>query len=314
MSVRTQQISIKDSFPLVKKSKDPFAPIKEAITNSFDAIKGRLDSGVAFTPAIKVSLHFHKHKDLAQQESIDLNFVEIEDNGIGFLKDWFARYKNLSQSTKKMNNRGIGKIQMFHRFERVSLDSIFVENNYWKQLKDDWSITGESSDNQPVNVAEQKDTKTIVKLEKFYGNDKEKKFYFRYFSDMNNLKRDILKEFLLRLNQTSLVHRLTLAISVFLDKEQKSTFTFDEKTIPQPDKEETATINTEKMVIKNGKDIEWQIVLDKQHTLTIRRFAMDSALMDENGIYMCSKDILVEEVNYPLVNKKSDYQGSRYLT
>ena len=58
MAKQKQALSIVDSCLLVKKSKDPFSPIKEAITNSIDAICQRKDKDGSFSPYVDVGLFY----------------------------------------------------------------------------------------------------------------------------------------------------------------------------------------------------------------------------------------------------------------
>ena len=63
-----------------------------------------------------------------------LDKVEIIDNGNGFNSRSLYRFKQLADRSKKLNNRGTGKIQIFHRFKEILVDSVFVENNETQQL------------------------------------------------------------------------------------------------------------------------------------------------------------------------------------
>jgi hypothetical protein len=59
--------------------------------------------------------------------------------------------------------------------------------------------------------------------------------------------------------------------------------------------------------------IEW-IPIDTKYDLIIRRFKLTNTDMDENGVYMCSKDIVVESLKFPAIRKNANFQGFRYLT
>lgn len=99
-----QKIGIKDSFRLIKKSENHFAPILEAIRNSLDSIKQRSENDT-FIPYIKICLTYIK--DLTDTPIFES--VSIEDNGIGFNDDCFERFKSLGDPSKRLNNRGNGE-------------------------------------------------------------------------------------------------------------------------------------------------------------------------------------------------------------
>jgi len=48
MEILEQKITLMNSCGLISKAKDIFAPVKDAITNSLDAITQRLQTGVFF--------------------------------------------------------------------------------------------------------------------------------------------------------------------------------------------------------------------------------------------------------------------------
>lgn len=316
MTKRQQQITIQNSLRLVKKSEDPFAPLKEAITNSFDAIKGRLDAGVNFTPNISLRIFFRTQKNTANEEEKWLDCIEIEDNGIGFVTNWFERYMQLAENTKQMNNRGTGKLQMFHRFNKISLDSIFYENKVWKRRTDTWNLSGDATEPvEPEFLEEQADTKTIVKLEGFYS--KEDDFYVKYLTNPQFLKQDILRRLLLRLYHSNEQEGLIFNTSIICNGKIISQYEFNETNIPKPDKTDTVVVFPEKFTVDGTAErptIKWEKDLTKQYVLEIKRFAIASDVIDENTISMCSKDIEVEKFPFALGNNKSDYDGYRYIT
>jgi hypothetical protein len=300
-----QTIEIKDSCILIGKSKDIFSPIKEALTNSFDAITQRQNINVDFTPAIFASVHFKTSKNALKETIHSLDFISIEDNGVGFTSENIDRFKKLATSN-------------FCRFEEISIDSIFYENKKWSELNAIWKITNDYNEKQ-IDTTNQIDTKTIVKMSKFYGDDTEYDFFYRYLGNIEELKNDILKHFLLRI-WLGFANNLTLTIQIFVDKDKQGEFTFNKSNIPSPDKEEKILINTEQAQIitdktdKNKIQVEW-ITTETKNELTIHRFKLPSKDIDENGIYMCSKDIVVEPFVFPAIKRKdSNFNGYRYLT
>jgi hypothetical protein len=248
------------------------------------------------------------------EETHTLDFISIEDNGIGFTTDNLVRFKELAENTKGLNNRGTGKIQIFCRFDEISIDSAFNEAGNRKALKANWKVTGEYEELFP-DPRTQTDTKTIVKMSAFSGNDKEQEFFVRYLGSIDELKRDVLKRFLLRLWLGVTKSQLTLTIRTLLETEEKCEFTFNQANIPTPDKEEIITINTEQAITSNkkGTEIEW-VPVEPKNELILRRFKLANSDVNENGIYMCSKDIVVEPFKFPAVRKNANFQGFRYLT
>jgi len=67
-----QTITIENSCNLIGKSKDIFAPIKEAITNSLDAIAQRQKLNSSFSPSITLSIFYNTIKDLNDTEVYEI--------------------------------------------------------------------------------------------------------------------------------------------------------------------------------------------------------------------------------------------------
>ncbi|MDR2651103.1 MAG: hypothetical protein LBC68_02135 [Prevotellaceae bacterium] len=317
MPTLKHEITIENSCGLIRKSKDVFAPIKEAITNSFDAIAQRQEiKGETFEPSIILSVHFKNDKNsLFPNETHILDFVSIEDNGIGFTKENINRFKKLAENTKGLNNKGTGKIQIFHRFGKIVINSIFTENN--KQNKLDFFCTKKGNYKETLTKTENSDKiKTIVKMEEFNGDKKELEFFLKYLNNIVELKRDVMKHFQLRLWIGAYRHNLTFTIKIFLNNKQQNEFVFNQKNIVKPDRELKMCVNTEcGKIVKKDKNsiVEWSVV-ESNHKITIQRFKLSDEEMDENGIYMCSKDIVVSQFNFLGIRKNTTFKGFRYLT
>ena len=216
MEILKQTIALKDSFPLIGKAKDIFAPVKEAIANSLDAIVQRQGNLCDFVAKISIKIHFRTERNLLNEETSLLNSIIVEDNGVGFTSENLARFKKLAETTKKLNNRGTGKIQIFRRFNEISIDSVFTENEKWNRLNATWKLNGEYDD-ALVEISNQTAPKTIVRMLSFSGDEKEQEFFGRYLGNIDELRKDILKRFFLRLWLVNDKQALTLAIKVFLD-------------------------------------------------------------------------------------------------
>lgn len=316
MTILEQKITLKSSCDLIGKNKDIFSPVKEAITNSLDAISQRKNIDKNFHPLTSILFYFKTKHNVLREKSYFLDCIQIEDNGIGFTSENLSRFKCLANNTKGLNNRGTGKIQIFHRFEKVSIDSIFFENGKWNNLNAEWELAGEYKD-KLTDIGEQKDRKTIVKMSKLNENEKEINFFVRYIDNISELKKDVLKHFLLRLWLGNISGTLNVELKIYLDGAEKDAFIFNKDNIPAPDKEEKVFVSTERALFSKDNDknkIEW-VPVNTKNELTIQRFKLPSCDLDENGIYMCSKNIVVEQFNFPAIKRKdANFSGFRYLS
>lgn len=317
MALLEQKITIEDSCSIVKKAKSPFAPIKEAITNAMDSIVKRQELGITFLPKISVIINFLEQKDLYHPENSRylLSSISIVDNGEGFIQKNIERFKNLGERSKGLNNRGTGKIQLFSRFKQISIDSIFYEDNKWKKFTSTWKRNGDYIDNI-LYVDKANDNKTVVTMS-YLINDKENEYYCEYLKDIENFKIDILKNFLLRLWLGSSITNQSIEIKTMIDKCEKDSFIYDENTIPVPDKTDTIKIQTQKADIykdiKGKVKISW-ISTEPSHILNFHRFKLNTSETNENGVYLCSKNIVVEPFSFSAIKKNANFDGARYIS
>lgn len=316
MPIRKQTIGIKESFNIVGKSSNPMAPLSEAVMNSLDSIEKRKTEGDSFIPEIGISLFFQVSKDLLGNTSINIASCEIEDNGKGFTKENYERFLRLGDKSKNLNNRGTGKIQIFHRFESMEISSIFQENGKKWHREASYSIN-DNEENKVVETNKDTEQKTTVKLSRFYGNEEEKQYLNSFSSNCINLKREFIRLLLLRLYSEK-NSGLSIKLKVYINDELKAQDEICSSDIPEPDKEEKVKINTVKLAdIKNNSDanscIEWEIV-NSDNELYVRRFKLSVDDIDENGVFLCSKNVQVKKFPFSILRKNTNFDGYRYIT
>ena len=101
----------------VKKHPSFFQPILEAVSNAFEATKGKGDRIVI---RLKVS------KTLVDNK-YSYNCIEVEDTGCGFTKENLERFYDLFDESKGYNNLGTGRIQFLHFFQHTEFHSVFKD-------------------------------------------------------------------------------------------------------------------------------------------------------------------------------------------
>lgn len=317
MTAHKQQIGIQDTFSIIKKSSNPVSPLLEGLVNSLDSITKRRNSDDNFSPLIVVNLAYSSQNDLYGERGRIFSSLTLEDNGEGFTDDNLERFKSLADRGKGLNNRGTGKIQFFHRFKKICINSDFKSDSKYICRKIDYDI----NDNITYETLENNsgDFKTTITMSGFSGNDKEQELFLSFLDDLMPLKVEVFKRLLLRLFLEKQVG-LNLYIRTFLDDTQKEEICINGNDIPDPDITDETQIPTLQLASygqSKTSDIEWKIV-NNDNVLTINRFKLPATEIDRNGIFLCSKAIAVTSFRPASLNEflKKDVApaGYRFIT
>lgn len=310
MTEATTSIDLKGAMDLIGKSKHTFSPLYEAITNSLEAIFQKQYSEEE-KPEITITFHFAGLIDEVQE----LNWIEIIDNGIGFNNLNYKRFQTLLDKSKGYNNRGSGRIQLLHRFDTVAITSYYTENK--QHYKRSFSCNTSKFIFDHKNE-EDKDKKVSGSTASLIGCDNlgVEKGYFDKL-EIADIVRDLRRYFLLRfyLDVEKGESNLPVINVVFLKNQQPiDTATVKPEDTPKP--QATGEIKVSYVKIKDQKsdDIEWTPVPKESASLKWAHFKLPENDLEQNGIYLCSKDVPVEQLPGGHIKKNETVDGHRYLT
>jgi hypothetical protein len=111
----------------ITKHSDRLRPIYEAFTNSVEAIRelnGNLSLG-----EINIKIEFNKTLFSENKEDLEFSCITIEDNGIGFNETEFSRFLDLDDISKGIGNKGSGRVQFIHYFDKAEFESVYEDEN-----------------------------------------------------------------------------------------------------------------------------------------------------------------------------------------
>ena len=118
-------LNIVGSLKLIKKHKDPFGLVKELLSNAIEACLIKKDE----SKLDKISISIITKRDANE----NLSEIEIIDNGIGFNQKQWESFCCLGSTTKsEYKCKGAGRIQYWHHFNSVCIESSYLENGVLK--------------------------------------------------------------------------------------------------------------------------------------------------------------------------------------
>ena len=113
-----------------KKDENLLQPIFEAFTNSLEAInilKERHDNKEKGN--VTISLFFTKNLLSKETKHNDFQRIEVYDTGVGFDKKEFERFVALRDNRKGDSNKGTGRVQFLHTFDKTEISSIYRDSS-----------------------------------------------------------------------------------------------------------------------------------------------------------------------------------------
>lgn len=113
-------------------------PVFEAVVNSIQAIYERksIERGNIIIHIIREKgdqTHLPDQNDTTEKEKTKIKSFEIEDDGVGFDKINYESFDKLDSLHKKeIGGKGIGRLYWLNAFDRIEIESVYLENNQYK--------------------------------------------------------------------------------------------------------------------------------------------------------------------------------------
>ncbi len=314
--IKTEGLLWEGVLKSVKKSQNRLQPLFEAITNSIESIcllHSKYSLRNNHKDFISLQLHYNKSKDLFGEEKIVFNKIIISDSGIGFDDENFERAFVYKDTRKGFNNRGSGRIQFLHFFNKCNVDSVYIDNNIYLQRKFSLSKAPNYLKENAIifyigtEKNEVTERKTTITLEKLL-DEKDMLFY----DDINIAElKDII---LLRYMMYFCLHRDNLpefSIIKYIDNEliESNKITIDD--IPEYDQESTLPIYYSTM----PDDMKRIDRTSNKEEFKIQAFKINKNKLQNNEIKLTIKGEVIDSLKLKLDNLKPEdtIEDNRYL-
>lgn len=296
----------------IHKSGNKLQPIYEAFTNAWEAIFERF--GIDNLQRGNITITFNMHENLFEKEESNQNLINIEvkDNGSGLNISSFKRLENLRDISKGINNKGTGRVQFLHYFNKTIIDSVYNKGKSFEHIVVTLSKMKPFINNNAIIRIDKKEKTeeggigTKVTFEQLLDEKKDKLFY------ENILPIDIKKELIIHFmskfceNRERLpkiiIRRNTLPNNDLLEE------SISKDDIPMPDKSESFNVYKSKLDEKNKV-----IDADSYEKFELLAFCRPSEEIRANMIYLISDGALAQSINIDGLKSDDAIDGKRYL-
>ena len=300
----------------ISPSKDKLRPIYEAFVNAYEAIKTiNISEG-------KIVICIQLNKTLFSEKNEDFEFdnITIKDNGIGFNDEEFTRFLNLDDTSKGLGNKGSGRIQLIHYFERAEYESVFEDisssTGYKKRIFTLSKNAAFFQNNAIVRLDKDEDcvatsSYTILKLSNPLEMNTQKQENREYFKSLSteDLKENIKNKFLAlfcenRNNLPEII--LQRGINGVIDSENEKSIT--QQDIPNIDKAEDMNVCYSKINMEGKVEKS-----TNTEVLNLKSFKINQNELTKNSIKLVCKGEITKEIKLDSLASDELIDDNRYL-
>lgn len=306
-------LDVRGSLKNTKLSTDKFVVFEELFSNAIDAylIRKSSDSAVA---GLKVDLLVEFWGTDLFDNGIDLN-ISCTDNGCGFgelqskaflTKD--TSYKDDLSISGIGKCKGSGRIQYFHHFSDMTIDSVYRAGSGMSKRKLVFTEAQKVIDEDQfvVTSADQKgNIETTIKLSKLKQSIRERIFdqdNLKELFSAGNLRSRILVVFLQRLvGLASQLGQFEITFKSSSDKQG------DKADIEYLRPTDLPTVNDSRAVKVLETDLRTGQVLDTSQELQLSHYVLNTSDYDipKNSISLCAKSSPVKDVTNRYLRTKT---------
>lgn len=314
--IKTEGLLWEGVLKSVAKSPNRLQPIFEAITNSLESLallKRQNPESVG-----KITLEFHYTKTLfsdTEETNPDFDKIVIIDNGIGFDDENFDRVFRYKDIRKGFNNRGSGRLQYLHYFDKTNITSVFQDGDIFSLREFTLSKTKPyiTDNNAIIYYIGTKPTDTsVLETTVTFTNllDCKDKTYFEELN-IEDLKEIIINRYMM-IFCSQRDNLPEFKIQKYLNAELKDSADITKEDIPELDKQLTFGINYSK-ISQDLKRVEKDYTHSENFTISAYKIGNDK--LKHNSIKVTSKNEVIDNIKIRLENLKNDdfIDDKRYL-
>lgn len=317
-------LDIRGGLKNTKMSRHPLAVLEELASNSIDSFLIRQNRSVAALD-FQLSINVEITQTDLHGETLDL-VLEVSDNGAGYDEPAIQAFVTKDTSYKDdlkiagiEQCKGSGRIQYFHVFERIEIDSVAASADSKDQVKMSFAkgqktITREHFVRERISDELDADILTKISLSELRPLAREK---FAEFGDLSeifsaeSIKSFLLSTFLQRLiGLSAKLGDFEVRISTS-DRGKQTKTAFGKSDLPTLTSQRSFTVQEQDPA--TGEELESKCDFE----LTHYRIAAEDILLSKNAISLCAKSTPVEDITSRYLRTKTqennDLDGSYHI-
>ncbi len=304
-------ISYAGTLPKIRKSDNPLQPVFEAVTNALEAIQMSSNKGKG---EILIKINLVKSAFSSEEKYFDFDSIQVEDNGVGFNEQEFDRLENLNDTRKGFLNKGSGRVQYLHTFEKTELTSTFEDSSSTTGYKERIFTLSKGDaflkQNAIIHYQSLKEisasgSKTVVTFKTpLIKKDLD---YYRELH-VEELKANIIDRYLATFCENR-DHLPQIKLQRNVNQQTVEEEKIESNDIPLIDQAKDITIHYSK-VSGDGRTIE---KTDKSETLNLKAFKIAKEKLPRNGLNLISKGEVAAPIKLEGLLPDDHIDGMRYL-
>ncbi|MDR0942385.1 MAG: hypothetical protein LBM19_02080, partial [Holosporales bacterium] len=287
--------------------KEHIPPSKNKLQFIYEAIINSLEANDTEDVQIKIIFNFDKQTDGQRK----LGQIDILDNGSGFTDESYERFRICANKSKKKNNRGCGRVQFYHNFKEVEVESVYKKGSKVKKRKFvyDSDNFGEAKIPEIIeDIASNEEMITCVSLKQYQGRDKSIDI-ITIDDFISSLQSNLLLRFYLE-NKENIKINVRVEFKIGEESEKREIFN---SSLPTPIEEGEIKVSYERITDKTGK-LEFEPT-EKKEFIKWSHFKIENDNSKGNEIKLCSKNIPVCDMSkFCGLDKMCQHSENKYLT
>lgn len=312
--IKGNGINFRREFDIIKKNKSSLLqPIFEAISNSLESINIGKNRGYEVNQQ-EIKIYIYLRRSVLQEETGETDFqkIIIHDTGIGLEDVEFRRFVDLRDDTKGYSNRGTGRVQYLHYFDKTKVTSIFRDDNSTTGFKIRQLLLSKSESylqkNAYIDLVKDEDITSNSSYTEVHFKDfleeKDEKYFISL--TMSELKNEIIRRYLgLFCENRQQLPQITMRNMINGTEFEKEAII--ESDIPLPAKEVDLNISYS---ILNDNRIE---KISKEEPFKLKSFILPRNEVEINSIRLVSKGELARKIKLDNLLETDQIDGNRFL-